>query len=337
MKKTKTMLLTAIFAFAVFFGFAPAMSTKAATDYHAYLGIQTNDTLWVFRNAYDDEKYGYGTDAFESLHSVSGKNMTAYDGTFTDAALTEDGTYTVALDGPDFAAEKSMSQLFVSTDIPMYDSIKVTDVIVKVDGKSVYTFDDAVLNPESYTYVQILCLNIWNKDVKDLFRVAPTFAKCEITFTITGLNEAAKAQEAYQDFKYKLAKDHATITGYKGSDTSVALPSEIFGKKVTEIATGAFQDSKVKEVKIPDTVTTIGKQAFYNSKLTSITIPKSVTSIKDGAFASCSKLVRANLSAKLATIGKDAFKGDSKLTIYAPNKSVAYEYAVKQGIKVKKS
>lgn len=397
MKKFYAALLAFLLAFSAFPGFIPASPAYAATGYHAYMGIQTNNTLWVFRNAYDDAAYGYGTDAFGGLHSVDGqKNLVDYPGTFTDASLTKDGTYTVTLDNPDFSNEKTLSQLFVSTDIPMVDSIKVTDVIVKIDGKTVYTFKKGILNPESYTYVQIMCLNIWNADVKALFPSDVPVSKCEITFTISGLEKAAAAQEAVKGFPVKMAKDHAIINGYTGSDTTVTIPAVAFGKNVTEIGANAFQKLSIKEIKLPDTVTKIGKYAFAGTKLTSVTIPKNVTSIGDGAFASiagctqftaakgntkyavkdgvlfsadlktlvqypagksgssytvpgsvtaiqggafegCTKLTKITISDKVGKIGTDAFKGDSKLTIYAPSGSAAYNYAVKQGIKVKKN
>ncbi|HWT76177.1 MAG TPA: leucine-rich repeat domain-containing protein [Mobilitalea sp.] len=396
MKKIMLTFLAVVVAFAMFLGFTPTTTTKAATDYHAYMGIQTNTNLWVFRNKFDDETYGLGTDAFKGLSSVDSKKVvTHYDGTFTDANITGDGTYTVTLDNPDFAGETNMSQLFVSTDIPLSDSLKVTNVIVKIDGKTIYTFDKAMLNPDSTTCALIMCQDIWHKEASNLFLSNLPFTKCEITFTVSGLAKGAAEQEALKDFTFKASKDHVAISGYTGSDTSVKLPSRAYGKDVTEISPNAFENSKIKEVTIPSTVTKIGKYAFASSKLTSITIPKGVTSIADGAFASCSglqkitvakgntsyvvkegvlfskdmktlvqypvgktgsaytipssvtkiqacafegctKLTKLTISNKVTTIGKDAFKGCSKLTIYAPSGSTAYDYAVKQGIKVKK-
>jgi hypothetical protein len=374
MKKIYLMFLSVIFVFAVFLGFAPSTATYADTDFHAYLGIQTNTKLWIFRNAYDDSSYGFGTDAFSGLHSVSGTKLTSYAGTFTDASLTKDGTYTVTLDKPDFQSETTMSQLYVSTDIPMYDSIKVTNVIVTIDGKAIYTFKKGILNPESYTYVQIMCLNIWNDDVKALFSSALPFTKCEITFTISGLEKAAAAKEAVKDFAIKMSKDHAIITGYTGSATSVTLPSTAYGKAVTEIGKYAFSGTKLTSVTIPKSITTIGNGAFASctslKKFTvekgnasfvvkdgvlfskdlktlvqypagntakSYTVPSSVTKIQAGAFEGCTKLTKVTISNKVTSIGKDAFKGDTKLTIYAPSGSVAYKYATDNKIKVKKS
>ncbi len=287
MKKIILRFLAAAFMFAMILNIAPTASAATTLDYHAYMGVQTDTEIWIFRNAYDDPTYNFGTDAFKGLSSVKGNTVTSYKGTFTDAAITKDGTYTVALDNPDFSTETTMSLLFVSTDIPYYESIKVKDVSVKINSKTIYTFDKAMLNPESTTYVQIMCLNKWNPAVASLFTPKLPFTKCEITFTISGLDKAKAEQDKLKDFTVKLTKDAAVITGYTGSSTSVTIPSKAYGKPVTEIGANAFANTKVKKVTYPSTLTNIGKNAFYNTKLSDVTIPKGVISIGDGAFASC--------------------------------------------------
>lgn len=290
MKKIISCLLVFALAFTLFLDLGPSAKAAKGLNYHAYMGIQTNTKLWVFRNAYDEPNYGYGTEAFDGLHYLDGQKLVDMAGTFTDVELTKDGTYTVALNNPDFSTETNLSQLFISTDIPYVEDIKVTNVIVKFDGKTVYTFKKGVLNPESLNYVQILCINIWNDDVKDLFPTEVFKSSCEITFTISGLDKAKAAADAVKGFSFKMYKDHAAFSGYTGSKTSITIPKEAYGKKVTEIADNALLKSSVKSVKIPDTVTKIGKYAFAGSKLTSFTVPKAVTSIGDGAFSSCKSI-----------------------------------------------
>lgn len=311
MKRILTTFLAAIFVLTMLIQVAPK-STNAATtiNYHAFMGIQSNTTAWIFRNAYDDATYGYGTDAFKGLSSVDGTTVTSYKGSFTDAALTKDGTYTVTLDNPNWASEKTLSQLYVSTDIPVHESIKVKDVIVTIDGKNIYSFGNAFINPESEKYVQIMCLNIWNPDVKDLFSVNLPFKKCEIKFTISGLAEAAAAADAEKKaFQFKEYKDHAVLTSYKGEKEVIEIPSTVNGKKVTEIGADAFnnKDLSITSVTLPDTVTKIGNKAFYGcSKLTKITLPASLKSIDDYAFYQ-SGLTSVTIPKSVTTIGKGAF------------------------------
>jgi hypothetical protein len=74
------------------------------------------------------------------------------------------------------------------------------------------------------------------------------------------------------------------ITGYRGTDTEVNIPSTIRGLPVTIIAESAFAKKNLTAVTIPDKVTIIGDIAFSSNSLTSIVIPRSVTFIGDGAF-----------------------------------------------------
>ncbi|HWT76241.1 MAG TPA: hypothetical protein VN258_16195 [Mobilitalea sp.] len=165
-------------------------------SYNAYMGIQTDTNLWIFRNAYDDKDYGFGTPEFSGLSSVANGTTTSYPGTFTDAVIDGDGTYTVTLENPDFQSETHLSLLYVSTDIPLSDKVKITNVQAKFDGSTKYTFDQGYLDPDSKTYVKILCLNNWNADVKDLFFYNMPPKKVEITFTIEGMGYKSTAQAA---------------------------------------------------------------------------------------------------------------------------------------------
>ena len=72
--------------------------------------------------------------------------------------------------------------------------------------------------------------------------------------------------------------------------TNIDIPNS-----VTKIYHGAFDNTGLTNVIIPDGVTSLSSLAFgHNSKLTSITIPDSVTSIADSAFNSCPNLKTIN-------------------------------------------
>ena len=87
------------------------------------------------------------------------------------------------------------------------------------------------------------------------------------TFTATAAICAVCAGAAtYGDYKYTYNDDDTlTITAYNGSETSVDIPSEIKGSRVTAIGDNAFYSNKtIQQVNIPDTVLTIGEQVFYD-------------------------------------------------------------------------
>ena len=62
--------------------------------------------------------------------------------------------------------------------------------------------------------------------------------------------------EVYGDFEYSVSGDTAEITKYKGSASTLVIPSEIDGKKVTGIGRMAFAScTTLTDVTIPDSVT----------------------------------------------------------------------------------
>ena len=110
-------------------------------------------------------------------------------------------------------------------------------------------------------------------------------------------------------YKYSLDEDgNATITGYSGSVSALAIPQTIDGHKVVAIGNSAFEGTCLVNVTIPDTVTEIGDSAFANTNLNSITIPDSVTQIGKYAFGG-SKLESIWIPKSLKTADTSAFSG----------------------------
>ena len=84
---------------------------------------------------------------------------------------------------------------------------------------------------------------------------------------------------------YEISNNEVVIIGYFGEDTELEIPSEINGKNVTSIGTGAFNGC---------------------SDLTNIIIPNSVTNIRDSAFSNCDNVtIYANKNSYTETYAKD--------------------------------
>ncbi|MDE6030992.1 MAG: leucine-rich repeat protein [Oscillospiraceae bacterium] len=93
---------------------------------------------------------------------------------------------------------------------------------------------------------------------------------------------------------YPKTPDPATVT-------TLTIPSEVNGKKVTEIKNGAFDIYKnLKSVTIPKTIKTIGQSAFYNTQISKITIPSSVIYIGMHAFENTPLLTKQTGALKYA-------------------------------------
>ena len=130
-------------------------------------------------------------------------------------------------------------------------------------------------------------------------------------------------------FSYSDTDRTASITDFVGSETEVIIPSMVEHNgatyKVTAIAngsytTGAFYNSNITSIVIPDTVTRIGSYVFYIcDSLTSITIPSSVTSIGVGAFVGCYALAEVyNYSPSITVkLGETSSSNNGYLGQYA--------------------
>jgi uncharacterized repeat protein (TIGR02543 family) len=80
------------------------------------------------------------------------------------------------------------------------------------------------------------------------------------------------------DFTYTVSGNNATITGYTGSSGNLKIPETIDGYKVTGIGGQAFYNQeKIYNVEIPETVTYLGSMMIRGTAVSSITIPKSVS------------------------------------------------------------
>ena len=138
----------------------------------------------------------------------------------------------------------------------------------------------------------------------------------------SGLNLTAYA-ETYGDFEYShIEDDFLSITGYKGSETNLEIPSVINGDSVKVIDREAFEGCQsIKTVTIPDSIISIGMYAFCNcTSLTSVTIGNSVRSIADSAFRDCTSLKNINIPDSVESIDNLAFSGCTNLTsITIPN------------------
>ncbi len=123
--------------------------------------------------------------------------------------------------------------------------------------------------------------------------------------------EPTPDDNAAQGFKYIITEGVASITGYEGDSTKIVIPATIGGYRVTSIADGAFENSKLTDVIISDGIERIGWFAFGNcAELKSITIPSSVTSIGYGALGTA----------------------ESSLFIYCHADSFALSYAKSYGL-----
>ena len=159
-------------------------------------------------------------------------------------------------------------------------------------------------------------------------------ALCVVTGTVIASPEQMIVQAAegttedgdgdfWEDHAWELDDGTIEIFGfYENTMSSIVIPSEIDGKKVTSIGNSAFSNcSNLGSITIPDSVTNIGNSAFSNcTGLTTIILPASLERIGYNTFSSCINLKSITLPKSIKNIEEYAFDNCKSLTeITIPN------------------
>lgn len=113
-----------------------------------------------------------------------------------------------------------------------------------------------------------------------------------------------------------LSGRRASVVGYDPESLAydVAIPEKLWisdaAFDIVAIEEGAFADSEISDVVLPESLLSIGEGAFKNCRfLQNITIPEKVTRIERSTFEGCSSLSEAILPETLKAVGDYAFQG----------------------------
>lgn len=126
------------------------------------------------------------------------------------------------------------------------------------------------------------------------------------TTTTTGPSDNDYAEDF---FTYIVSNGEATLTGTDNLlEGELIIPSTVGGYPVTSIGNGAFRNSSISSVTIPDSVTTIQDWAFSHcSSLALVTMGDGVETIGEFAFTDCGRLTSITFGKGVKTIGRKAF------------------------------
>ncbi len=122
--------------------------------------------------------------------------------------------------------------------------------------------------------------------------------------------QAAVVEGAYE-WAYDESLGGVEIRNYRGTDSTLTIPSSFGGKPVVSIGTSAFASNTfLQTVNIPDTVTRIQGFAFRGCvQLETIRFSQNLTSIGNSAFEGSLALTSVSFPASLRSIGSSAFSG----------------------------
>lgn len=123
------------------------------------------------------------------------------------------------------------------------------------------------------------------------------------------VSTTASVENIDDNWEYSFGTDNRIILNrYKGTSTSVVVPSVINGKRVQRIGKRAFSSCVIKEIEIPQGIKEIGEEAFWGCcGLKEVKLPQSITSIMEGAFAR-SSVETINIPGSVSTVSKDVFR-----------------------------
>ncbi len=172
-----------------------------AADYHAYFGCQS--TSYIFRNTWDDASYGRDVmpEVFAVLTGWGGENdkfagvdtAVNYGGSFADADITGNGTYTVTCTTGEmgFGTDDAFRMLFASTDIPSAlvkeGYVTISDVTVKIGDARTVAYTEVTTEGD---YVRITLLDEYNQAEAPFGYTMPgADTAITITFTVSGLSK----------------------------------------------------------------------------------------------------------------------------------------------------
>lgn len=155
------------------------------------------------------------------------------------------------------------------------------------DGEKSLCYNaNPLLDPCCYTRLKNVHWTLDGMPILDRTREDELAAENQTVAVKVTLEETA-------EFTYKILSDRTLeITRYNGTETDLAVPEEIDGKRVTQIGEWAFMNcGSLTSVRLPEGITSVGTQAFINcGSLANITIPQSMALIGGSAFSGCSRL-----------------------------------------------
>ncbi len=131
-------------------------------------------------------------------------------------------------------------------------------------------------------------------------------------FAASNVSDSASAQDMSRGFEYAVAGSHGEvrITGYYGTEDSVAVPEYLAGQRVVEIGSKAFSgNGRILSCDLSQcSIEKISDMAFSDCvALKQITLPPGLKAIGDSAFSGCAALEKIDFPFFMEEIGEYAF------------------------------
>ncbi|MBQ7646787.1 MAG: leucine-rich repeat protein, partial [Clostridia bacterium] len=143
-------------------------------------------------------------------------------------------------------------------------------------------------------------------------------------------NGISTEYSVYDHFLYVIENGECVITGYSGIGNHLEIPECISGYPVTTINESAFAEKKyIESVSFPRTVRLLRLGAFRETGLKKVSLPDTVVEVQTACFRDCEQLEIAELSDNITYLAEALFRGCKKLRRFdAPHGVTRMEEAV---------
>lgn len=222
----------------------------------------------------------------KSIKKVSSETVTRIDKeAFCECPVLENAVFT----NLNIVDEKAFYNCISLKNVSLGD--KITTI-----GESAFEGDDALVCitlPETLEEIdESAFANCSNKLVADVVRDSYAYK-----FVNTRATAILQIPDTKSDYQYSLWLYEATIIGYTGNDTNLAMPKTIDDYTVVAVGENAFKDNtRITYVTFPDNCKTIGNSAFNGcSKLRNFNI-NAVLQLGHYTFQNCPQLTEVTLT-----------------------------------------
>ncbi|MBR6089755.1 MAG: leucine-rich repeat domain-containing protein, partial [Anaerolineaceae bacterium] len=133
---------------------------------------------------------------------------------------------------------------------------------------------------------------------------------------ISGIGGSGEPRGGGMKWVYEVSDGNVILTAYNGRESNPEIPSTLENLPVTTLSDSLFaNNTKIREVRIPESVTSIGQSIFENcTDLTTVTLSPNLTRIPNKAFSGCKNLAAIQIPEEIKSIGTSAFSGCAALT-----------------------
>lgn len=287
--------------------------------------VKTGDVMFVLNTS--------DSNAIEVRSPISGtvKFVAAYKN-----RKVSSGAFLAALSPRPYYAQLPKSKVLTSN---MPNLLVENSLLVKYNGieKDIIVPDEIIeIAPRAFyncnQLISILISNGVNKIGKEAFYGCANLTSIIIPKSVNVIDDDVFKNCSNQLTAYIITDTYSHSKWYvENSGISFAVVTE--NGVLTEYHSAKLGSSNHSKTVILPEIVKIGKNAFSNSRdIEKVIISEGVQEIEKEAFWSCKFLTRIDIPASVRSIGQGVFSGCNALTIHAPAKSYAEEYARKHSI-----